>query len=131
MEMSMVYNAMPRDIFEDILTRFKRRQAHKLDCMQTYMESSERDNWCDYIRTNDDLDGQEYELAKIERKLGYRMDSLLEDMRYTFKPLPKNYDDDDERFDSDSDSDSDYNSDEEYADLRVYSDEYVEDFDEE
>jgi hypothetical protein len=75
MEMSMVYKAMPCDIFEDILTRFKRRQTHKLDCMQTYMESSERDNWCDYttlyVRTNDDIDGQEYELAKIERKLGY------------------------------------------------------------
>jgi hypothetical protein len=60
------------------------------------------------------------------------MDSLFEDMRYTFKPLPENYNDDDERFDLDLDldSDSNYDSDEEYAELRMYSDDYVEDSDE-
>jgi hypothetical protein len=86
MDMKTVYKALPRDLFEDVLDMFKRRQANKLDRMLIYMDYSNRDNWCDCVRTNDDLDGEVYELAKIKRKLVYRMDNLLEDMRYTFKP---------------------------------------------
>jgi hypothetical protein len=38
------------------------------------------------LRQIEDLEGQTYEIAKRQRKLGYRMDHLLEDMKYTFQP---------------------------------------------
>jgi hypothetical protein len=41
MDIKTVYNALPRNLFEDMLTRFKRQQTHNLDCMLEYMEDNE------------------------------------------------------------------------------------------
>jgi hypothetical protein len=95
MDMKTVYNALPRNIFENILTRFKRRQVHKLDCMLEYMEDNEpgrssrsrsRRRWYEFLASNEELEGEKYKIAKWQRKLSYRMDNLLEDMKYTFYP---------------------------------------------
>jgi hypothetical protein len=95
MDMQTVYKALPRDLFDDILTRFKRRQFHKLDCMLEYMEDNEprrsgrsrsHRRWYEFLASNEELEGEKYEIAKRQRKLGYRMDNLLEDMKYMFNP---------------------------------------------
>jgi hypothetical protein len=90
MDMKTVYKALPRKLFDDVLTRFKRRQTHKLDCMLEYMEDNEPGRsgrkWHEYLASNEELEGERHEIAKRQRKLGYRMDNLLEDMRYTFQP---------------------------------------------
>jgi hypothetical protein len=73
MDMKTVYNALPRDLFEDIFTRFKRRQTHKLDCMLEYMEDNEPGRsghrWYEFLASNEDLEGERREIAKRQRKL--------------------------------------------------------------
>jgi hypothetical protein len=92
MDMKTVYKALPRELFEIVLERYKRCQAHKLDCMQEYMEDNEPGRsgrrWYEFIANNEELEGQRYENAKRQRKLACRMNQLLEDMRYTFEPRP-------------------------------------------
>jgi hypothetical protein len=90
MDMKTVYNALPRNLFEDILTRFKRQQTHKLDCMLEYMEDNEPGRsgrrWYEFFASNEDLEGERREISKRQRKLSYRMNNLLKDMKYTFQP---------------------------------------------
>jgi hypothetical protein len=135
MEMSMVYKAMPRNIFEDILTRFKSCQACKKDCMVEYMTSEMSGyacycgtEWCRHLLTNEEADDNGCQQS-LDAKLEKRMNSALRDMRYTFYSMmeDKYYLSKDECNYS-YDSDYDYESD---GYLEDSDDKYVEDSDEE
>jgi hypothetical protein len=94
MDMKTVRKALPNDLFEEILQRFKRKQANKIDVMNQYMvtylmkndplyRDIENHEWYDNIETNEELDTPWLQAdLKIEQRKNERQ--VLEDMRYTF-----------------------------------------------
>lgn len=107
MDMSTVYKALPLDIFEDILDRFKRQQACKKSCMVEYMtcelnhyECYRDCPWTQFVLTNEEANNPD-EQKSLDYCIEVRMNGILRDLRYTFYPMQE---------------DEFYNTDSEYAD---------------
>jgi hypothetical protein len=96
MDMKTVRKALPDDLFQIVLKLFKKRQVNKIDYLNQYMfgylakldtSYGEVDPWYDYLDTNAETESAyEQESILIERAKHERQ--ILEDMRYTFDPIP-------------------------------------------
>lgn len=135
MDMSTVFKALPRDVFDDILKKYKRQQANKTECMVEYMRETTRQTyapgnwrpWYEILATNASVEDGDYQDI-LDRDYDAHLINVLVDLRYTFKPLKEGQSE--YEYDEDEESNA-YYSDSEYEDLREHDDDYVEDSDDE